>query len=227
MHSELLKTRCPSCQESVAISNGVECAETICEWCATSFLFVFVDGSPHLVDLADEAHIVQGHVDGLVARIGIPYVDVEVTLSRGDFVQALSLEQCLEQNVVPLHGAKNTLLLAAASPGQLQVLDSIDPRIASTITPCLASRDAIHRGLHLRPFSESEFDCENAAIDSRGQIAQAHSRARLAADQYWRSLGDAASRDYSRYADHLFTIQKRLLADEHGIEWRSPLDVEH
>ena len=90
-----------------------------------------------------------------------------------------------------------------------------------------SSRDAIHRGLHLRPFTESGFESENAAVDSRGQVAQAHSRARLAADQYWRSLGDAASRDYSRYADHLFTIQKRLLADEHGIEWRSPLDVEH
>ncbi len=157
-------------------------------------------------------------INGLASAKGLGFQDVALPESVDRYVAALPIHECFELNVIPLHGPNTTLLLATSAPDELAEVTRIDSRIARSIVPCLASRDAIHRSLSMQVFSNTQSwrSHINSGRYDRRLFRTSYAAARTETDRYWRTLGNAATRDYSEYPASLLSRQKRILAEQTG-----------
>ena len=225
MQIDLVRVRCLECGESLQISTSVSCAEYLCEWCTQSFLCLNVRGNIHLLNLAVPSFIADAEL--LAAQLGYRFLDVEGLAIEVECFELIPRKVAREFDVISVDATQSEIVVASPCPGRLDFFESLRFSIGQSIVPCLASRDAIHRVLSLRLLENQTLKLDPLEDDpSTGPlIRRAFREAKQETDQYWRSLGDPSSRDYTNYVRHLYRRQKRILDQQFGLAWSSPIDL--
>ena len=225
MHKNLVHAPCPYCRESLRVSTSVACAECLCEWCTHSLLYVVADDAIHLLDLSIPSWASDAEL--LASKMGFRFLDVEDHAVRSEVFELIPCDVARDIDVISVDATSSEITVASPRPGRLDVFDSLRFLLGQSIVSCLASRDAIHRILscHLLDNQDVRHDPQEDAAPTRPFIHRAFKEAKRETDQYWRCIGDPSSRNYDRYLLHICRRQKRILEQQFGIAWSSPIEM--
>ncbi|HUG68228.1 MAG TPA: hypothetical protein VMM76_10780 [Pirellulaceae bacterium] len=190
-----------------------------------SFVYLVASDSIQLVDLAVPSWV--SDAESFAVRIGVRFLDVEHLAIEPECHGLIPLGLARSMDILVIEATQTAITVGSPCPDRFDRFESLRFSVGRSVVSCLASRDAIHRVLSLRPHESGDpaHDPQEDDPSIRPLIRRAFREAKQETDQYWLGLGDPIDRNYDAYLSHLYRRQKRHLAHECGITWCSPLEL--